>query len=124
MQILFEVIFLGFIVVIAHWQAEQFTEQKAINHWVWFFIFSALIVGAWLLEERSYWFAGALALEHFVLFSPILNFFRTPRMPFFYIHKAKGGSLWDSVLIKLGKAYPFIWSAGALAFGWLQIKLT
>jgi hypothetical protein len=124
MKIIFEIIFLCAILGIADIQAGIIARGQAIQHLWWGLLFALLIAGAWWLEERDYWFAGALVLEHFVFFSPALNLCRKPRESFFYIHSdPKNGSIWDRLLKPVEKYYPFIWAAGLIVFGLVQIKL-
>lgn len=124
MKFIIEIIFLAVIFGIAEIQGGMIARQEAIRHFWWALLFGLLIIGAWWLEDRSYWLAGALVLEHFVFFSPALNFCREPHKPFFYLSsEPKTGSLWDSVLLKVQKYYPFIWGAGLIGLGFLQTKL-
>lgn len=124
MKYIFEAIFLGFIIVFADIQANMINDNKPINHYSWGAVFGLLMGIGWVFENYNWWFMGALILEHFVFFSPLLNFFRRPRKPFFYISSVgKTGSLWDSLLIKVIGFYPEIWGAGALGFIALQFKL-
>lgn len=125
MQILYEALFLAVIIAIADYQAHRISNGHSINHWQWGIVWGILIGGAWWLEQLAPWFLLALLLEHFVFFAPLLNFYRKPRQPFFYIHSVgKGGSGWDFILQKTGKLYPFIWIAGVLAYCYTQFKLT
>lgn len=124
MKFIFEVLFLGGIIVIADVHAQLIEKNKPINHFTWGGIFAGIIAGAWYLEERNWWFLAALILEHFVFFSPALNFLRRPRKPFFYLDsQPKSGALWDKVLIPIEKYYPFIWAAGLAIFIALQFFL-
>ena len=124
MKQIFEILFLGGVIVIADVQAQLIEKNKPINHFAWGALFAGIIAGAWYLEERSWWFLAVLVLEHFVFFSPALNFLRRPRKPFFYISSTPGsGSLWDKVLIPVEKYYPFIWAVGLAGFIALQFFL-
>lgn len=124
MKFIFEAIFLGLMGAIADTQARMIGENKPIRHFWWGCLFGALIIYAWWLEDRSYWFAGALVVEHFVYFSPMLNFFRSPRRAFFYLDsQPKSGALWDKVLLQVEKYYPFIWATALVGWIALQFKL-
>lgn len=116
MRFIYEALFLGALIVIADIQAQMIEKNRPISHFWWSIIFGILIAGAWWLEDRNYWFLAALVLEHFVFFSPMLNFFRRPQKPFFYLDsQPASGSLWDKVLIPVEKLYPFIWAVGLAA---------
>ena len=119
-----EILFLLAIAGIAYLQARMIRADKTIHHGWWDVVFGMLIAGAWLGFGKNYWLGGALILEHFVFFSPVLNFLRTPREAFFYLssqpHK---GSIWDALLLKIESAYPYLWGSGLVAFFFEQFKL-
>jgi len=122
MKIIYEVLFLGAIAGIADIQAGMIANNLPIRHFCWGLLFALLIAGAWWLEDRDYWFGGALILQHFCFFAPILNFCRHPRMPFFYVHSdPKKGSIWDRLLKPVEKAYPYIWGIGLIGFALINI---
>lgn len=124
MRFIYEAIFLGTIIGIADIQAEMIAKGQTIRHFWWGSLFALLIAGAWWLEDQNYWFAAALVIEHFIFFSPILNWFRRPSESFFYIHSDSGkGSIWDNLLKPVEKYYPYIWGASVITFGFLQSKL-
>lgn len=122
MKFIFEVLFIVVIIVFSDIQANLIADNKPVNHTTWAMAFAALIGGAWALERYDYWFMGALVLEHFVFFSPFLNFFRRPRKPFFYISSVGiKGSLWDKLFIKIQPAYPYIWIGALISFALINI---
>lgn len=124
MTYLSEILFLAAIIGIAYMQARMIGAGNAIHHGWWDVIFGVLIAVAWLIFGKNYWLGGALMVEHFVFFPPVLNFLRTPRKAFFYLssqpHK---GSIWDALLLKIEPAYPYLWGAGLSAFVFGQFKL-
>lgn len=124
MEHIYEIIFAACIAMIADWQAHLINEGKAINHFWWGVLFAGLISIGFVVEKEDYWFLSALLLEHFILFAPLLNFFRKPRKPFFYISSdPKRGSIWDRWLLAIEKHYPYIYCAGVAIFIYLQFKL-
>lgn len=124
MQVIFEIIFAACIAVIAEWQAHKINEGKPINHFWWGVVFAVLIALGFFFQ-RSFWFLAALLLQHFIFFAPLLNLFRNPRKPFFYISSdPKKGSTWDGLLLKIQPYYPYIYFASVIAFVLLQFKLS
>lgn len=124
MEHIYEIIFAACIAMIADWQAHIINNQKPINHFWWGVLFAGLIGIGFVVEKEDYWFLAALILEHFILFAPLLNFFRSPRKPFFYISSnPKQGSIWDRLLLKIEKYYPYLYIASGVVFIYLQFKL-
>lgn len=124
MEHIYEIIFAACIAMIADWQAHLISDDKDINHFWWGVLFAGLITIGFVVEKEDLWFLAALLVEHFVFFAPLLNFFRKPRKPFFYISSdPKKGSSWDRWLIKIEKYYPYIYFAGVVSFILIQFKL-
>jgi len=119
-----EVLFLAAMLGIADLQARMISAEKTIYHGWWDCVFGLLIGVAWWVTGKSWMCAGALAVEHFVFFPPFINFLRSPREAFFYLSSAPHkGSIWDSLLLKIEPAYPFIWVAGLVGFVVIQFFL-
>jgi hypothetical protein len=124
MTTVIQLAFMPALVIIADIQARMIGADKVIRHFWWGCLFGALILAGWWISGRNYWLAGALVVEHFIFFAPVLNYLRTPRKPFFYISsQPKKGSIWDRLLIKIEPAYPFIWAAALVGFTTLQFFL-
>lgn len=123
MEIIYEILFAACIAMIAEWQAHLIKEEKPINHFWWGVVFAGLI-GLGFVVEKDYWFLAALIIEHFILFAPLLNLFRNPRKPFFYISSdPKRGSIWDRWLLKIERYYPYVYFSGIISFALIQFKL-
>lgn len=119
-----EALCLAPIIVIAHYHAGRFNRQLKTSKWfhfLWACVFGALIVFFWWISHKDYIFAGALVLQHFIFFNPLLNFFRKPRKAFFYISNAgPNPSWWDGVL---DKVYMPIWCVSVSGFITIQFFL-
>lgn len=118
-----EIMFLAPIIATASYHAHRFNNHVKTGqlfHMLWSLVFGALIVFMCWLMYWNYILAAALVLERFVFFNPLLNFFRRPRKPFFYINSEKNGSWLDRVLTKV---YKPVWVAGLAGLIILQFFL-
>lgn len=121
-----EALFLAPIIGVAAHHAQRFDRQLPTGklfHFLWACSFIPVIAALWLLTDHNWLLAGALVLERFIVFSPVLNLLRHPRKPFFYIHKKlqpldKNGS-WQDELI--GKAYIPVWVVSVIGLIILQL---
>jgi hypothetical protein len=99
-----ELLFFIVILATAGYHAYRFNNHIKTGsafHLLWATITGAIIVLVCWLAGWNYLLAGALAIERFILFNPLLNLMRKPRKPFFYISSGKNGSWMDRVLTKV-----------------------
>lgn len=118
-----EALFLAPIIVVAKYQADRFAKNKPNSKWfhiLWAAAFGGAIGIMWLIADKDYLFACALIVERFVFFNPILNYFRKPRMPFFYVSNTVNPSWWDGAL---DKVYIPAWIIGTAGFIIIQFFL-
>lgn len=96
---LIELVFICMSIAAARFQAWWFdVKQRSIDHSVWamIIVFMYAFISACLGNILLF---IALICQRFIIFSPFLNYWRTPRRPFFYIN-LKGKSWLDRQLKK------------------------
>lgn len=86
MTILIQVLFFLINIAIARYQAYRFDKlQKRISHTMWLICYTVGTVTIYIPFKNWYLISAAL-LMHLPVFNTFLNYFRTPRRPFFYTH--------------------------------------
>jgi hypothetical protein len=94
---LIEISFALLNIAAAYYQARLFAAGKSISHFVWGAGFALIACSTWFWFH-SWQLIVVLLLQRLVVFNSFLNYFRTPRMPLFYLGKA---SVLDRMLSKI-----------------------
>lgn len=123
--------FLLATIAIAIYQANFYNahmaDGKTLNHPLWFLFYCIPVIIEYLVWKNLGLVLLAFLIRG-VVFSPLLNYLRKPRKAFFYIHGTggKGSSFLDGLLMKINKAYPYVWGmelAGLIALFIIRNKL-
>lgn len=125
-KIFWELLYIAINVGIAKYQAYLFDkQQKKINHtlWAWsyFCCMSGMLCYDLCTKHFSWqyiWLWLSALTMHFPLFSAMLNYFRTPRMPFDYHNTADSNG--SKIDLWLGKYYVPVWYISVL--GWIALQ--
>lgn len=128
MSWIIEIVFAILNFYIAKLHAEKFNENIPINsifHEVWAGIILVFLTCALVLTHFNWWLFAALILFRLWFFSPMLNYLREPRKPFFYLHgESVNGSFIDTFQESIiGNAYPWFWLGYLVTFIILQFFL-
>lgn len=112
--VLVEVVVLATNIAMAVYQAKWFNAHMSVvavfDHWPWALGYVVGLGAIWVFS-REWFLVLECLLIRMVFFNVILNYFRHPRKPFFYIHSDdQGGSFIDKLESEIyGKYYPIAW---------------
>ena len=114
------------IYIIARMQADWRDQSRSaswLSHLFWLSPFIVFVL-FYIVLRHEYTLALTLAVERCVFFNQLLNYFRNPRKPFFYLGTInKTGDFKDIAFEAFNNAWPFIWIVFMAFYVILNIKL-